>query len=302
MEWPGLWNNACTLGPHRYFMIFCLGESNSITHQPCGANRWEAHPKPLAALLVDFGVHSWIPCMNETKKLDQREQSWKVAIHLIEEANIPKIILEMNVYHDILSPHNSSVSTHALLRWLKQFTSWFVNGILQAAVSRALRCLGFQTLTDVQQNLTFLTSQLTSWPASHKFKLKVTLFVAQLRRSLAPSCSVSPFGSVPSLRWESAARTCAWRSLTAGKCYEGSWMISDWKKQFLQYCSCFLMSKSENTDDTCDGFEDYIDIVLYCERCIICFCCVYNFMFHIVNKDWRRSFCECAHSATGLLD
>ena len=27
------------------------------------------------------------------------------------------------------------------------------------------------------------------------------------------------------------------------------------------------MSKSENTDDTCDGFEDYIDIVLYCERC-----------------------------------
>ena len=98
MEWPGLWNNACTLGPHSHMGCFCLVESNSITHQPRGANRWEALPKTPC----NFARRFWGSFLNSISI----EQSWKVAIHLIEEANIPKIIWRwmctMTYYHHII--------------------------------------------------------------------------------------------------------------------------------------------------------------------------------------------------------
>lgn len=77
---------------------------------------------------------------------------------------------------------------------------------------------------------------------------------------------------------------------------------------------CFLLSKSGISEDMwwIRGlyYIIYIDIVivllganlLEVFKSIMFHICFAESIFPIVHKDWRCSFCECAHSATSLLD
>lgn len=119
-------------------------------------------------------------------------------------------------------------------------------------------------------------------------------------------CAVTPVGG--------CGKNVCLAKLGSGKWYEGSWMSSDWKKQLLQEMVLVFCCQSQESQRMCDGFEDYIilyiDIVivllganlLEVFKSIMFHICFAESIFPIVHKDWRCSFCECAHSATSLLD
>lgn len=188
--------------------------------------------------------------------------------------------------------------------------------LLRAAVSKARnRCFGFQTLTDVQQNLTFQASQLTnerpalmssSFPSDTFCCTTQEIFGTFMLCFTVWECAVTPVGG--------CGKNVCLAKLGSGKWYEGSWMSSDWKKQLLQEMVLVFCCQSQESQRICDGFHDYIILCWYC-NCIagvpICWKCLkvscftlalLSQFFPIVHKDWRCSFCECADSATSLLD